>query len=472
MRIRLLPLSALSLLTGCSFTPHYVRPAMPVPTQWPSALQSATGSGTAADGIGWKQFYTAPQIQRLIQLGLDNNRDLRQAALNVEAFRAQYRIQHADLLPTIGANATGSLERLPANVSTTGQSGVFHEYGLTVGVSSYELDIFGRIRSLNQAALQNYLATREARRTVQISLVADIGISFLTLETDRQRLAVGEQTLDNYRSALGLIDKALAAGTATALDRRQEETLIASTQADVESYRRTVTQDINALQLLVGTTLPAGFDDGFAIADGVVTPVPAGLPSDLLDRRPDIMEAEHQLLASNANIGAAKAAFFPQITLTGSGGTLSAAVSSLFAGGQGAWTFAPQISVPIFSGGRLKGNLAYAKAERDIEVAAYQKAIQVAFREVADGLAARSTFGDQLRAQQSEIRSAQAYLDLANRGYQAGIQNYLVVLDAQRTVFSARQQYLVSRLAQLTSEVSLYKALGGGWQAGPVAKGA
>lgn len=378
-------------------------------------------------------------------------------------------------MPTLNAGGSASLQRLPGDVSQTGQARVFEQYGATLGVTSYELDLFGRIRSLNSAALETFFATEQARRATQISLVANIGVAFLTLETDRQQLALSKATLENYRAALRLVERGLQAGTATELDRRQAATLVAQTEAEVQRGVRLVETDTNALRLLVGADLPDGFDAGFmdqdmAIGSGqglpVLAPVPAGLPADLLQRRPDILEAEHQLKAANADIGAARAAFFPKVTLTGSGGTVSQSVTGLFGAGQGAWSFAPQISLPIFSGGRLKGNLHYAQANRDIAVTTYEKAIQTAFREVADGLAARATFGSQLDAQRREVRSSQSYLDLATKAWRGGVSQYIVVLDAQRTVFSAQKQYLTDRLAQQTSEISLYRALGGGWTAG------
>lgn len=473
------------LLAGCSFTPHYVRPASPVSAQWPDRLKdvaipspASAGEGATAPvaaDIAWEDFYRSPQLRAVIAQGLANNRDLRKAALNVEAYRAQYRIAHADLMPTLNAGGSASLQRLPGDVSQTGQARVFEQYGATLGVTSYELDLFGRIRSLNSAALETFFATEQARRATQISLVANIGVAFLTLETDRQQLALSKATLENYRAALRLVERGLQAGTATELDRRQAATLVAQTEAEVQRGVRLVETDTNALRLLVGADLPDGFDAGFmdqdmAIGSGqglpVLAPVPAGLPADLLQRRPDILEAEHQLKAANADIGAARAAFFPKVTLTGSGGTVSQSVTGLFGAGQGAWSFAPQISLPIFSGGRLKGNLHYAQANRDIAVTTYEKAIQTAFREVADGLAARATFGSQLDAQRREVRSSQSYLDLATKAWRGGVSQYIVVLDAQRTVFSAQKQYLTDRLAQQTSEISLYRALGGGWTAG------
>lgn len=471
-------------LAGCSFTPHYQRPASPVPPQWPDHLKNAAppSSGAArGDGdrgaadIAWEEFYRSPQLRAVISLGLANNRDLRQATLNVEAYRAQYRIAHADLLPTFNAGLNGSIQRLPADVSQTGRAGVFEQYGATLGVTSYELDLFGRVRSMTSAALETFMATEQARRSVQISLVANIGVAFLTLETDRQQLALSRATLRNYETALDLVTKKLKAGTATELDHRQAATLVAQTQAEVQRGVRLVDTDTNALRLLVGADLPAGFDDGFidpdlSIESGhgihVLAPVPAGLPADLLERRPDILEAEHQLRAANADIGAARAAFFPKVTLTGAGGTLSEGVTGLFGPGQGAWSFAPQISLPIFTGGRLKGNLHYVQANRDIAVATYEKTIQTAFREVADGLAARATYGHQLEAQRREMASSQSYLDLATKAWRGGVSDYIVVLDAQRTVFTAQKQYLTDHLAQRTSEISLYRALGGGWTPG------
>lgn len=463
----LLALTFAGVLAGCSFTPRYERPDLPVAQDWPQDLQAAAGEPALGEDaektLRWEEFYRSAPLREVIRLGLENNRDLRQAVLNVQAYRARYRIQHADLFPTLEAGADGSLQRLPADVSQTGQGHVFEQYGLDVGTTSYELDLFGRIRSLNSEAMQTYLASEQARRASQITLVANIAIAFLTLEIDRQRLDLSQRTLTNYEEALGLVERGLEVGTATELDRRQAATLVAQTQAEVQRGTRLVATDTNALRLLVGTALPEGFDSGFIADDTILARVPAGLPAALLQRRPDIMEAEHQLMAANADIGAARAAFFPQVTLTGAGGTVSDGVSGLFGHGQGTWSFLPHISLPIFTGGRLKGNLRYAELTRDMRVAAYEKSIQTAFREVSDGLAARVTFGRQLAAQQREVASSQGYLDLADKAYRGGVRDYLVVLDAQRTVFSAQQQYLVDHLAQLTGEIQLYQALGGGW---------
>ncbi|WP_296179919.1 efflux transporter outer membrane subunit [Pseudomonas sp. UBA1879] len=453
-------------LQGCSLIPEYIRPAAPVQDQWPQGPAYQTKGSTAQiNGVpGWKQFFRDPAMSQLIETALINNRDLRQAALNVQAYRAQYRIQRSELFPSVDVNADSSRQRVPSDLSTTGKAGIESQYGLNVGITSYELDVFGRVRSLERSALENYLATEEAQRSVQIGLIADVATAYITWRTDQALLKVTQATLDSYGNSLSLIDASHLAGTASALDVRQARTLVDSARAQMFLYTRQVAQDANALQLLLGAQLPSSISTDAPLGRDVLADIPAGLPATLLQQRPDIRAAEHDLLAANANIGAARAAFFPSISLTATAGTTSAELDGLFKGGSGSWSFSPQINIPIFNGGRLRANLDYAEIQKDIGVAKYEKSIQTAFREVADGLAALGTYDGQLQAQRDLVRSSQEYYEMAKQRYDEGVDNYLTLLDAQRELFSARQQLLTDRLQQLDSQVQLYKALGGGWK--------
>jgi multidrug efflux system outer membrane protein len=452
-------------LAGCTLMPNYDRPAAPVEAAWPSgpAYNSQQAGGTPAAELGWQSFFRDPALQRLIGVALDNNRDLRQAVLNVEAFRAQYRIQRSELVPSLSANGSGSRQRMPADLSGAGAAQMQSQYGVTVDLSAYEVDVFGRIRSLTRQALETYLASEEAQRSVHIALVGDVATTYLTWRTDQALLDLTQSTLRSYQESLGMILASAEIGIASDLDVRQARTLVSQARAQEALYTRSIAQDGNALQLLLGAPMPKDLPAGLAPAREVLAEVPAGLPADLLLQRPDIRAAEHRLRAANANIGAARAAFFPSIRLTANAGTISADLSGLFDGGSGTWGFMPQISVPIFTAGRLKANLDYAQVQKDMNVAQYEKSIQTAFREVADGLAARGTYGKQLEAQRALVEDNGAYYRLARQRYDKGVDNYLTVLDAQRQLFSSEQILWENRLRQLTSEVALYKALGGGW---------
>ncbi|MCK6254078.1 efflux transporter outer membrane subunit [Pseudomonas fragi] len=453
-------------LQGCSLIPEYIRPSAPVQDQWPQGPAYQTLGSIAQINVvpGWKQFFRDPAMSQLIETALINNRDLRQAALNVQAYRAQYRIQRSELFPSVDVNADSSRQRVPSDLSNTGKAGIESQYGLNVGITSYELDVYGRVRSLERSALENYLATEEAQRSVQIGLIADVATAYITWRTDQALLKVTQATLDSYGNSLSLIDTSHLAGTASALDVRQARTLVDSARAQMFLYTRQVAQDANALQLLLGAQLPPSISTDAPLGREVLAEIPAGLPATLLQQRPDIRAAEHDLLVANANIGAARAAFFPSISLTATAGTTSAELDGLFKGGSGSWSFSPQINIPIFNGGRLRANLDYAQIQKDIGVAKYEKSIQTAFREVADGLAALGTYDGQLQAQRDLVRSSQEYYEMAKQRYDEGVDNYLTLLDAQRELFSARQQLLTDRLQQLDSQVQLYKALGGGWK--------
>ncbi|WP_339475811.1 MULTISPECIES: AdeC/AdeK/OprM family multidrug efflux complex outer membrane factor [unclassified Pseudomonas] len=462
----LLSLTIAAVLSGCSLIPDYQRPEAPVAAQYPQgpAYESANAPDQAAAEQGWKQFFHDPALQQLIQVALENNRDLRVAALNIDAYAAQYRIQRADLFPAVSATGSGSRQRVPARASQTGNAAISSSYSATLGISAYELDLFGRVRSLSEQALQSYFATEEARRSTQISLVASVANAYLTWQADKELLKLTQETLGAYEQSFKLTSRSAEVGVASALDLSQARTAVENARVQRARYTRQVAQDENNLTLLLGTGLPANLNSQ-PLSDDLLSEVPAGLPSDLLQRRPDILQAERNLLAANANIGAARAAFFPSISLTANAGTLSPDLSGLFKGGSGTWTFAPQINLPIFNAGSLRASLDYAKVQKDINVAQYEKSIQTAFQEVSDGLAARQTYNEQLQAQTDFVAANQDYYRLAERRYRIGVDSNLTFLDAQRQLFSAQQSLITDRLAQLTSEVNLYKALGGGWNA-------
>lgn len=453
------------ILGGCSLIPDYNQPAAPVPAQYPQgpAYSPAEAANVAAAEQGWRQFFQDPALQQLIQTALVNNRDLRVAALNIDAFRAQYRVQRADLYPAVSADAAGSRQRVPADLSPSGKAGISSQYSATLGVSAYELDLFGRIRSLSEQALETYFSSEEARRTTQISLVANVANAYLTWRADQELYKLTQDTLGAFEESYKLTSRSAEVGVASALDLAQSRTSVEGARANLAQFQRQVAQDLNGLTLLLGTGMPADLPAAKPLSDDLLAEMPVGLPSDLLLRRPDILEAEHQLKAANANIGAARAAFFPSISLTASAGTGSSDLSGLFKGGSGTWLFQPRINLPIFNAGSLRASLDYSKIQKDIGVANYEKSIQTAFQEVSDGLAARKTFDNQLQAQRDLVVANQDYYRLAERRYRIGIDSNLTFLDAQRQLFSSQQTLISNRLQQLTSEVNLYKALGGGW---------
>ncbi len=467
MKLRYLSIALSLALSGCSLIPDYQRPNAPVQANWPEGPAYAKDKAQEGQNTlpSWQAFFHDAALRQLVGIALDNNRDLRQAALNVEAYRALHRIERSALFPTIDANVGGSRQRVPADLSTTGESQIQSQYSATLGIA-YEIDMFGRLRSLERAALQEYLATAETQRAVQIALVGDVAIAYLTWRSDQAQLELARSTLESYEHSLNLIRSSRQVGTASALDVRQARSLVETARVQKVLFIRQVAQDVNALQLLLGTQLPGNLPAHDTL-ESPLAPLTAGLPADLLLRRPDIRAAEHRLLAANANIGAARAAFFPSISLTAGAGTASRELDGLFDGGSGVWSFMPQINLPIFTAGRLSANLDYRKVVKDINVAQYEKSIQEAFREVSDGLAAHGTFGEQLQAQRDLVDNNQQYYQLANQRYDEGVDNYLAVLDAQRELFAAQQQLIKDHLSQLSSEVSLFKALGGGWDSQP-----
>lgn len=466
MKFKTLPIAAVLMLSGCSLIPDYQRPSSPVEASWPQGQAYGPGQnaqGRATDLPAVDQFFKDPALVRLLSTALDNNRDLRIAAKNVDAYRALYRIQRAERFPTLDGSASGDRRRVPDDLSSSGQAGIESQYQVGL-VTAYELDLFGRIRSLSTQALEQYLATEEAQRSVHIALIGDVATTYFLWRTDQALLELTEATLASYVESLGMIEATAGAGTASELDVRQARTLVNQATAQKALYTRRIAEDANALQLLLGSPIPVDLSKSTLLAMSAIAEVPAGLPGDLLLNRPDIRAAEHQLLAANANIGAARAAFFPRISLTASAGTSSKDLNGLFSSGSESWSFVPQISVPIFNAGRLRANLDYAELQKEVSVASYEKSIQTAFREVADGLAARGTYGQQLSAQAQLVDNYKAYFELAQQRYDQGVDSYLTVLDAQRELFAAQQQLLNDQLGQISSEVQLYKALGGGWK--------
>ena len=457
----------LLVLSGCaSMAPKYTQPAAPVPSEWPSGpayKESAAKPGEpAATEIKWQEFFIDKQLQRLIGLALENNRDLRIAALNIERSQALYRIQRADLFPTVDAAASAVEARTPGVLSGTGNAITTHQYSVGLGFSAYELDLFGRVRSLKDQALEQFFSTEEARRSVQISLVAEVANNYLTLAADKESLKIARDTFTSQQTSYKLIKSRFEAGASSELDLRQAQTSVDAARVDIARFTSLVAQDENALALVIGAPVPPDLLPSGLSAITAMKELSAGLPSDVLQRRPDILEAEHLLKAANANIGAARAAFFPRITLTTSIGLSSDQLSGLFKGGTGTWMFAPQITLPIFDTGRNRANLKVSEVDREIFLAQYEKAIQGAFREVADALAQRGTLGDQLEAQQSLTDATAVSYRLSEARYEKGISSYLNVLDSQRSLYSAQQGLIAVRLFRLTNLVTLYKVLGGG----------
>lgn len=346
------------ILGGCSLIPEYKQPEAPVAAQYPQgpAYSPVEGAKMATAEQGWRHFFNDPALQQLIQTALLNNRDLRVAALNIDAYRAQYRIQRSDLFPAVSATGSGTRQRVPADQSQTGQAGITSSYSATLGVSSYELDLFGRVRSLSEQALETYFSSEEARRSTQISLVASVANAYMTWQADKELLKLTQDTLKTYEESYRLTSRSNEVGVSSALDLSQSRTAVESARAKLAQYERLVAQDQNSLVLLLGTSLPDNLPASHLLDSDMLTEMPAGLPSDLLQRRPDILEAEHTLKAANANIGAARAAFFPSISLTASAGTSSSELSGLFKGGSGAWLFQPSINIPIFNAGNLRAS--------------------------------------------------------------------------------------------------------------------
>ena len=461
-----LSISALTtslLLAGCSLSPPYVRPETPIPVQW-SQAKVATPQASSAGTLDWQTFVIDRQLRELIQVALDNNRDLRQVLLNVEAVRAQYRVQRANQFPTLEVQAVGVRQRVPADLSYSGRNDVEESYQAGVGLTSFELDLFGRVHSLSKVALQEYLATEEAARSVRISLVAEVIQAYLARNSAQRRHLLTLQTLGLRESSVDLIARRRQSGTVTELDYQEALGLAEQSKVELERINRELRQSNNALGLLVGVSdVSAHLSNSLASGPLLVQNIAAGAPSELLSYRPDIRAAEHQLRSRNASIGAARAAFFPRISLTGMLGSSSADLSDLFNSGQSAWSFSPQITLPIFDGGRNQSNLDLALIRKDIAVAGYEKTIQTAFKEVSDALAATDTLRREEISQRALVQSSHNALRLSQARYVAGVDDHLRYLDAQRSEFVNQAALIEVGIERQIALTNLFRALGGGW---------
>jgi multidrug efflux system outer membrane protein len=467
MRRHFLAATALGLvLGGCSLEPSYTRPSLPVSPAYPTGdayKGQAAGTGLAATEIGWRDFFADPRLQQLIALGLDNNRDLRVAILDIQEAKSHYRVERAALLPNLEGNAEFTRTRTPADLSFTRHTTIGNTAEITAD-SAWEIDLFGKTASLTHQALDQYFSTAEARKATQIALVSQIATQYLTLLSLDDDLDVTRNTLVNAQASYTLSQTQFRVGNETALDLAEAETVVDQAQANLAQQIRLRAQAVNDLELLVGAPLPADLPQGRKLGDqNLLTDVPAGLPSDLLIRRPDVVEAEDTLKAANANIGVARAAFFPSISLTGEYGTGSSALSGLFGSNRAVWSFGPSVNLPVFEGGTNVANLQVAKAEQKIAVAQYEKAIQTAFEEVSNDLAARGTYDDQVAALARDQQAEQTRLDLSTLRFRSGVDNYLTVLTAQTDLYAAQLSLISARLNRLTTLVSLYQDLGGGW---------
>ena len=452
----------IAILAGCSLAPSYERPSLPTAAVYPGATTEQTQVTQDALQPGWREFFTDAGLQELIEQALENNRDLRIAVQRVEEARGLYGIQRADRLPSISAGAAASWSRVPFDLSPTGSSINSEQYQVTLNLSQWELDFWGRVRNLSAAGLESYLATEEARRAIVISLIAQVANTYLLeLELD-ERIVIARQTLTTREESYRIARRRYEVGYSSKLDAVQAETLLNQARSDLAALMRLRDQNLNALTLLVGAPIIFETKTLSMIEPGFVQEISAGLPSDLLMNRPDILAAEHRLKAANANIGAARAAFFPRIMLTGDLGTASISLSGLFGAGSGIWSFTPSITLPIFDGGRNWANLNVSEARHNLALADYERTIQGAFREVADALVGRQRLAEQVTAQQATLAAQTERTRLAGLRYQNGAAPYLEVLDAERDRFTAEQALVQIRRALLASHVDLYAALGGG----------
>ncbi len=469
--VRFFSLAALAFVSAaCTLAPRYERPEPPIPDEWSAPVSGPAKTAAedeSIDALPWREFVLSPKLEGLIELALENNRDLRIAALNVERARGLYRIQRADLLPNADASGNFTRQRVPPNASLTGRTGIVEQYSASVG-AAFELDFFGRLRSLNRAALEDFLSQESSRRSLQISLIAEVAQAFLVTANDVALKELAEATVRNQDEWFALTQERHRLGAASGLELNQAQTQVESARADAARYEGDVARDLNALRVLVGANippelLPASNDAQTALLGSV----PVELPSRVLLSRPDILAAEHTLRAANANIGAARAAFFPRISLTGSGGYISTELSDLFETNNRTWSFVPQLSIPIFQGGRLKAGLDVAHVDREIALARYEQAIQIGFQEVSDALALTGTLTKQMEAQERLVAASSRAFELSQARREAGQESYLTLLDAQRSFYGAQQGLIATRLAEQSNLVSLYRALGGGWEDAP-----
>ena len=441
------------LLSGCAMIPKYKRPVAPVAGQYPGV--TATNASAAAT-LPWTNYFADEQLKQLIELALTNNNDFQVAVLNVEQSQAQYRITWSASLPTVNAN--GSYQKAHANGVTADQ------WSASLGSTAYEVDLFGRVRSLNRQALEQYFATVEGKRSAQVSLVAEVATEYFTLRQTEEQIVLAKQTLQTVQDSYALNQATFDAGASSELDLRTAEGQVQTAKINLLSYERDRAQAENYLVLLIGQPMPTNLPPARSFNDtNLLADIPAGLPSELLQQRPDILEAEHTLKAANANIGAARAAFFPTIKITANAGVSSEQLSQLFASGSGTWLFNPQITLPIFEAGQNKANLDVANLNKKIEIANYEKAIQTAFREVADALTAKHFLAEQIAGQEKLLAAEQSRFDLADARYRNGVDSYLTVLSAQQDLYNAQQNLVTLQFSRLSNLVSLYQALGGGW---------
>jgi outer membrane protein, multidrug efflux system len=454
-------LGAAMLMTGgCSLAPQYVRPASPVPP----ALQQAETVADApqAPDVPWREFFTDGRLRSIVEQALANNRDLRIATLNIERAQTLFRIQHADRFPPVNVGANVSTQRIPDRVARDGVAYTSQQYTVALGISAWEVDLFGRVRSLEAAALEQYLSTEQAGRATHLALVAAVAQAYLLRAADTDGLTLARSTLEAQQASLTLIQKSRDLGVASDLDLSQVRSQVEAARADIARFTAFVALDLNALQVLVGAPVsPNLLPDGLSSVSPP-RPISAGLSSDVLLLRPDILSAEHQLRSANANIGAARAAYFPRISLTLGLGVSSAELSSLVGAGTAMWSFAPQIVQPIFNAGSTRGKVRVSEVDRDLAVARYEKGIQQAFAEVSNALTLRQTLVNQREAQEALVKSLSDIYRLSDARYKAGLDGYLGVLVAQRTLFSAQQALVAVRFAEQANLVTLYKVLGGG----------
>lgn len=453
-------LALVVVLTGCSLAPTYERPAAPVSEHWPGLVEQ--DHQVVPD---WQGFILDPALRELIATALANNRSLSQSLLDIEQARAQYRIQRADRLPGVNGSAAGTRQRDPAALSGGNGSAVTSNYQVGISLPEYELDLFGRVRNLSQAALEQYLSTEEAARSARTALIAELAQTYLSHDGAQRRLELTRQTLKSREDSLELISQRRAAGDATALDYHEAIGLVEQARAELERNEREKRQSINALTLLVGTMdISRLVPESTTTSPLLLQDVSPGVPSELIERRPDILASEHRLRARNADIGAARAAFFPRITLTGFLGSSSSELSGLFESGSRAWNFMPSLSVPIFAGGRNRANLDLAQVRKESAIAEYEGVIQTAFREVADALAATDTLRREEAARRALADASQASLILARARYEAGVDSHLRYLDAQRAGFENEMGYIDVAIQRQLALVDLFRAMGGGWE--------
>lgn len=465
---RFLAAAAALALSACTMAPRYSRPAAPVPAAWPAGTAAVDSNAvqagsTNASQLPWSQFIRDEKLRKLVDLSLQNNRDLRLAVLNVERARALYHIQRNELFPSVSAAATGGERRVPGSLSSSHKAQTVEQYSVDLGVYSWELDFFGRIRSMKDRALQEYLATGHAARAAQILLVSSVADAWLSLAADRQNLKISQTTLEAQQGSFDLVKRRFDLGLTPELDVFRARTQVEQARADSARFRQRVAQGENALRLLAGTDVPGELLPESLSEEAPTVPVVEGLPSDVLLQRPDVLRAEALLKAAYADIGAARAAFFPRISLTATLGTASSDLTGLFKAGSGTWSYAPQIVMPIFDT-RTWSALRTSKVQQQIAVTEYERAIQSAFREVADTLAVRATVDEQLAAQKALVEAVSQTYKLSQLRYEQGIDDYLSVLDAQRSLYAAQQGLVALQYARSANEVRTYSVLGGGGQ--------